>query len=292
VARVIRLMAAGSEASSVGALRATPTRGRGEELGRGRGLALTLLVAAWLIWLFDAVNNLAPVRQGLAEQNGERVLDLERSLHLAPEHALNSWLAAHATSSRIVVFWYANVHIAVILAVLIALWWLRPDLLRVMLATLVTVTLIALAVFWSFPTAPARMLPGGYVDLVSAVHHLPVWRLGSTALHSNQLCSLPSLHIAFATWCTIALWRMSARRWIRAAAVVYPLLTSFAVMATANHYLADVLTGAGLTLLVYLLFERRLGPRKRDQPPPGVQLTGRMPFQPRATYGSAARRGS
>jgi hypothetical protein len=213
-------------------------------------------MAAWMIRGFDALNNLAPVRQALAERNGERVLAFERSLHLAPEHALNVWLAAHAGISRAVVFWYANVHIGVSLAVLALLWWRRADLLAPLLGTLLLVSLIALAVFWSFPTAPLRMLPGGYVDLVSAVHHLPVWRLGATALDSNQLCSLPSLHVAWATWCSIVVWQLSERRSLRAAAVGYPLITTFAVMATANHYLLDAIAGAALTIAVYAVLQR------------------------------------
>jgi hypothetical protein len=222
--------------------------------GRGRGLfvLLDLSLVAWLIWLFDAVNNLAPVRQRLAERDGERVLSLERSLHLAPEHALDTWLVQRHALSQIVVFWYENVHIAATLAVLCWLWWRRPDLLGVMRATLVIVTLIALAIFWSFPVAPPRMLPGGgYPDLVALVHHLPVWQLGAVSLHSNQLCSMPSLHVAWASWCAIALWRMSSRPSLRVLAVVYPLLTSFAVMATGNHYLADAVAGAALTFAVY-----------------------------------------
>lgn len=230
---------------------------------RRRSLPLTLLIAAWLIWLFDAINNLAPVRQRLAERNGERILSLEHSLHLAPEHTLNSWLVSHWTLSQIVVFWYENVHITVTLAVLGWLWWRRNDLLGVMQATLVIVNLIALAVFWCFPTAPARMLPGGYVDLVAAVHHLPVWQLGATALHSNQLCSMPSLHVAWATWCAIAVFRMSTRRWLRTVAFIYPFVTSFAVMATGNHYLADAVAGAAITLAAFgavQLITRRSSP--------------------------------
>jgi hypothetical protein len=220
-------------------------------LARLRSLPLTLLLAAWLIWLFDAINNLAPVRQRLAERNGERILDLEHALHLAPEHALNRWLAGHRLFGEIVVFWYENVHVAVTLAVLGWLWWRRGDLLGTMGATLVMVNLIALAVFWSFPVAPPRMLPGGYVDSVAAVHHLPVWRLGATAIHSNQLSSMPSLHIAWATWSSIAVWRMSDRRWLRLAALIYPFLTTFAVMATANHYLADAVAAAAITVVVF-----------------------------------------
>jgi hypothetical protein len=258
-----------------------PTSGRSswEVLGPRREgqigrliLLLDVILVAWLIWLFDAVNNLAPVRQGLAERDGEKVLDLERSLHLAPEHALDSWLAKHGTLSQIVVFWYENIHIAVTLAVLAWLWWRRPDLLGVMRATLVTVTLIALVVFWSFPVAPPRMLPGGYIDLVAVVHHLSPWQLGAIALHSNQLCSMPSLHVAWAVWCSIALWRISERRLLRALAVIYPFLTSFAVMATANHYLLDAVAGAAITLGVY--FALGLVPTAPPGPSPAAQGPG------------------
>jgi hypothetical protein len=214
------------------------------------GLVLDLAFVGWLIWGFDAINNLAPVRQRLAERNGRGVLSLERSLHLAPEHALNVWLSSRATLSQIVVFWYENIHIVVTLGVIVAVWWRRPEILRSSQVTLVIVNVIALAVFWAFPVAPLRMLPG-YVDLIALTDHLPTWRVGATALHSNQLCSLPSLHIAWATWCSIMVWRMTGRRALRTAALVYPLVTTFAVMATANHYLADALSGAAITLVVY-----------------------------------------
>ena len=153
-------------------------------------------------------------------------------------------------------FWYENVHIVVTLAVFALLWWRRADLLGVMRWTLVIVNLIALAAFWSFPVAPARMLSGGYVDLVARVNHLPVWQFGATALDSNQLCSLPSLHIAWATWCSIAIWHMTLRRSLRAIAVAYPFVTTFAVMATGNHFLADAVAGAAVTAGVFFALSR------------------------------------
>jgi hypothetical protein len=219
-------------------------------------LLVDVLIVAWLCWLFDATNNLAPVRQALAERNGNAVLDLERSLRLDPERALDTWLARHPALSQLAVFWYENVHIVVTLAVFAWLWWRRDDLLGVMRWALVIVNLIALAVFWTFPVAPPRMLSGGYVDLVARVHHLPVWQFGATALQSNQLCALPSLHIAWATWCSIAVWHMAQRRWLRAIAVVYPLLTTFAVMATGNHFIADAVAGAAITGAAFFALSR------------------------------------
>jgi hypothetical protein len=217
-------------------------------LGGGRARSwLDPLVVVWLIWLFDLINNLAPVRQGLAVGHGQQLLSLERSLDLAPELTLNKWLSAHLLLSQIVVFWYENVHIVVTLLVFAWIWWRRPDLLPRMRLTLIAVNLIALTIFWSFPVAPPRMLHGGYVDLVARVQHLPVWRFGAVALHSNQLCSFPSLHIAWAVWSSIGLWRVCKRRWVRIATVIYPFITTFAVMATANHFLADCVLGALIT---------------------------------------------
>jgi membrane-associated phospholipid phosphatase len=62
---------------------------------------------------------------------------------------------------------------------------------------------------------------------------------------------MPSLHIAWAAWCTLALWQISRRRWVRVLAVLYPCVTAFAVLATGNHFLLDILAGlAALALAV------------------------------------------
>jgi PAP2 superfamily len=231
----------------------------GQRLGDRREqiwLLVDLTIVAWLCWLFDAINNLAPVRQGLGVHNGNGVLDLERSLHLDPERALDTSLARHHALSEVVVFWYENVHIVVTLVVFAWLWWRRSDALGALRATLVVVNLIALAVFWSFPVAPPRMLSGAYVDLVARTDGLAVWQIGATALHSNQLCSLPSLHIAWATWSAIGVWQLSERHWLRALACAYPFVTTYAVLATGNHYLLDAVAGAAMTLGVYFPLRR------------------------------------
>ena len=54
---------------------------------------------------------------------------------------------------------------------------------------------------------------------------------------------MPSLHIAWAVWCSFALWQISSRVWVRALALVYPCVTAFAVLATGNHYVLDLIGG-------------------------------------------------
>jgi hypothetical protein len=60
---------------------------------------------------------------------------------------------------------------------------------------------------------------------------------------------MPSLHIAWAAWCGATVYRLASRRWLRILAAAYPVLTALVVLGTANHYLADVLAGAGLWAL-------------------------------------------
>jgi hypothetical protein len=57
-------------------------------------------------------------------------------------------------------------------------------------------------------------------------------------------------------------WRITTRRWLRALAVLYPCVTAFAVLATGNHYVFDVLGGLAtitLSLLLVRLLSGRAG---------------------------------
>src|SRR5579871_306139 len=83
-------------AGESGAPSATRARRRLPRLRRRDGrapLIVELAVIAWLFWLYDVVNNLAPTRVRLAQHNAFGVLSLERTLHIGIEHALNRWLS-------------------------------------------------------------------------------------------------------------------------------------------------------------------------------------------------------
>lgn len=200
------------------------------------------LTIAWLCWVYDAITNLAPLRARAALAHGQGVLDLERSLQIDPERALDRWVAAHHTLGVLLSYYYDNAHFVVTLGLLGFLWWRRADVYRQLRNALVAANVIAFAVFWLYPVAPPRMLPG-FVDVVAASHTLGSWHTGSLASAANQYAAMPSLHIAWAVWCTIAVWRICARAWARALAVLYPFVTAFAVLSTGNHYVLDVLGG-------------------------------------------------
>jgi hypothetical protein len=218
------------------------------------------LTVAWLCWIYDAITNLAPLRLHAALAHGRGILSVEQSLHIDPEHALDRWLAGHQTLGLLVSDYYDNAHFVVTLGLLGWLWWRRADIYRPLRNSLVLANVIAFVVFWLFPVAPPRMLPG-FVDVVAATHAIGSWHTGALASAANQLAAMPSLHIAWAVWCTVVLWRISARRWVRTLAVVYPFVTAFAVLSTGNHYLLDALGGLatiGASLLIVRLLESRL----------------------------------
>jgi hypothetical protein len=213
---------------------------------------LELLTIVWLAWIYDAITNLAPLRLHAALAHAQGLLSLERTLHIDPEHMLDSWLAGHHALGAVVSYYYDNAHFIVTLGLLGFLWWRRADIYRPLRSSLVVVNLLGFLVFWLYPVAPPRMLPG-FTDVVASSHTVGSWHTGALASDANQLAAMPSLHLAWAAWCGIVLWQLSERRVVRALACVYPLLTTFAVLATGNHFTLDVLAGIAVLALAMLL---------------------------------------
>lgn len=212
-----------------------------------------LLVIGWLLFVYDAVNNLAPLRLSTALGNGRGILHAEQLLRIDPELALDRWLASHHTLAAILANYYDNAHFAVTLGLLGYLWWARADLYRPLRNSLVLVNVIGFVVFWRFPVAPPRMLDG-FTDVVASTHAFGSWHTGPLASQANQLAAMPSLHMAWAAWCGLALWRISARRLVRAVALLYPCMTALAVLATGNHFVLDIVGGLlAMALAVWLV---------------------------------------
>lgn len=202
------------------------------------------LVIVWLCWIYDMTTNLAPLRLHLALVHAEGILALEHSLGIAPELGMDRWLAARHTLALVVSDYYDNAHFIVTLGLLAWLWWRRADLYRPLRNVLVLVNLIGFVVFWLYPVAPPRMLThDGFSDVVAVSHAFGSWHTGALASAANQLAAMPSLHIAWAAWCTLAVFRATRSMWLRGLAALYPCMTALAVLATGNHYLLDVLAG-------------------------------------------------
>jgi PAP2 superfamily protein len=197
-----------------------------------------------VFWAYDAVNNLNPFRRATAINHGLSVLRLEDRLHLDPERWLNRWLSGHITLGRLLADYYDTAHFVVTIAVLVFIFWRFPARYRVLRNALLGINAIGFVVFWVFPCAPPRMLPG-FVDIVAVTHAVGAWSTGALASQANEYAAMPSLHVGWALWCAAAVW-VVRRDWIsRGLAAAYVVFTAMAVMATANHFFLDVVAGAG-----------------------------------------------
>jgi membrane-associated phospholipid phosphatase len=165
---------------------------------------------------------------------------------------LDQWLAGHHTLGLIVSDYYDNAHFVVTLGLLGLLWWRRAGVYRSLRNSLVLMNLLAFLVFWRYPVAPPRML-SGFIDIVADTHAIGSWHTGALASHANQVAAMPSLHIAWAVWCSAAVWQLTRRPLLRALGVIYPFTTGFAVLTTGNHYVLDILGGVLLAALAIAL---------------------------------------
>ncbi len=211
------------------------------------------LALVWLLWVYDLVSNLTPLRRGAALGHAQALWNLERTVHLAPEVTLDHWLAGHPGLGLWLSDYYDNAHFVVTLGVLGWLWWRHPGHYRPLRTSLVVINLLSFAVYWAYPMAPPRLVPGGgIVDVVAATHGFGSWTSGTLASvgDANQLGAMPSVHMAWALWSSWALWRVwgHRRRWV-AAVFAYPVVTAVVVVATGNHFLVDVVAGVAVAVL-------------------------------------------
>ncbi len=65
---------------------------------------------------------------------------------------------------------------------------------------------------------------------------------GMTQL-SNQYAAMPSMHIGWSSWCAFAMWPLLRRRWAKIAMLLYPAITLFCIVVTANHFWVDGIGG-------------------------------------------------
>lgn len=211
-----------------------------------------LLVVLGLLVVYDLVAAQSKASPAVAYAHGRTMLGLTPGgLELAADHwlARTSWLQDPAS------YYYDLAHINVTMVVLLACWWWRPVVYRAARNALVLVNVVGLVVFFLYPVAPPRLLPGaGFVDVVA---ESGTWGAGNGAVqHPNEYGSMPSLHTAWAVWVALTVMLMTRSwRW-RVLGWLHVVLTVFFVIVTGNHYVVDVVAGVATIALTWFVSQR------------------------------------
>lgn len=202
----------------------------------------------------------AAVTAGEALANATRLVRVEQAMGLYFEESLQDAFLGHRAFIGFWNLFYGTFHFVVTIAVLVVLYRRFPDRYRRWRTVLAVTTGLALIGFAGYPLMPPRLMPAsfGFVDTL-AVYGSP-WSFESGPVNSvsNQYAAMPSLHFAWAVWCTWALWPVLRRAWARALALVYPGVTLFAVVVTGNHFVLDA-AGGVLVLVIGKLVTAAVG---------------------------------
>jgi hypothetical protein len=126
---------------------------------------------------------------------------------------------------------------------------------------------LALVGYWAFPTAPPRLMPEwGFSDPVSqlmAPHKgwLDYTMAGRLA---NDYAAIPSMHVCFAVMIAWPMAKLVSWRWAKVAWALYPLLVTYIVVATANHFFLDAILGVATAAVAAAIAHRPLALAKPD----------------------------
>jgi hypothetical protein len=205
---------------------------------------LALWAACYVVYLVTRASAISS--EAAARDHADRLVRLERSLGLARERAVQGLVdSPHALRALAANAYELGFFPAVIAAGVVLAFRHREAYRRLRTGLLVALA-GASVVFWCYPTAPPRLVPGlGLADLVGMGDH----DVGSFhGIDYNPYAAMPSMHVGWTLLVALAFARAAGgvpRHWPWLA---YPCGIAFVVVATGNHYLLDCVAGAAVAL--------------------------------------------
>jgi hypothetical protein len=218
-----------------------------------------ILLFCGAYWLYRLVRGMTDGKIAEAFDHARELIGIERGLGLFVEPAVHAWAQGTGWLIDGASWMYVNSHFA-ITSFTLAFIYLRRNASFYFIRNMFMVAMgIALVLYAAYPTAPPRFMPEwGFTDSVARFTGLTAEGSSADALY-NPFAAVPSMHVAFALMLGVPMASMSARRWFKALWLAYPLLVTFVVVATANHWWFDAFTGAltaAAAALAAILFAR------------------------------------
>lgn len=241
-----------SEGSTTGSGLATWWRGR-----YGYRLLLEALLLFSLLTIYRLGRYLGRNQVGEAFHHAREVLGLEHHLGIGHERSFQQLLLHHLGTIRALNRYYAVVHFPATVAFIVLTYVKAPAVYARIRLVFISVTAVALVVQIAYPLAPPRMMPG-FVDTIARYGPVIYTRPGVESV-ANQYAAMPSLHVGWALIIAYGLWQLTRRRW-RWVGVAHAVVTTVAVVGTANHYIVDGLVALGMVVVAVQVLDRLRAP--------------------------------
>jgi hypothetical protein len=226
---------------------------RTPRLTAGRWFAVReIVVIVATFFGYEQVRHLTRNDTDSAFANARRVVDVEQTLHVFDEHRLQDLALRLDGLIQFLNHYYVFVHFPASFAFVGWVVLRHRDLYPRFRNWFISVTLIALVIHVLYPLAPPRMLDQhGFVDTLQT-YGPSIYAKDTNASVANQFAAMPSLHFGWALLIALMFIRIKRTRWSWVA-LAHPAITLLAIVATANHYLADAAVAGVLVIGVDLV---------------------------------------
>jgi PAP2 superfamily len=226
--------------------------------GTGRRLVREICLIATFALLYEEIRAHMVQAGAAAASHALLIVRAEQDLGIFHEQAVQAVFLRSDNVIDAFNAYYGGTHFLIPALVLAWLLLRHPAHYGRARTSLAVSTGLAFIVFWVFPVAPPRLLPAHFGIVDTLVTPDGSGHFDSVLLNSagDQYASMPSLHVAWAVWCALALYPVLRHRALRALAVAYPLLTTLVVVATGNHFFLDAVAGAVLACLTWFAVTR------------------------------------
>lgn len=200
----------------------------------------SIVVSAYYAWRYAR----GAVDGGVAESlaHGRDLASIEQSLHSFVEPEVQDFAVESGWPIEFANWAYLNVHFTATLSALIFIFVFHRrswSFVRNMFFVAMAISLVGYALF---PTAPPRFLHElGVADSVAGV---TAGDNATTGALYNPFAAVPSMHVGFSLMigCSVALLVHS--RLLKLLFLAYPLVMTFVVISTGNHFWLDAVLGA------------------------------------------------
>jgi hypothetical protein len=211
---------------------------------------------------YQLVRGFVDGRPEVAFANGERVIDLERSLGTFFEPGFQQAMLDHRWLIDLSNWAYFNTHFVITAGFLTWLYLSRNEHFYFVRNMFMAAMVMALVGYAVFPTAPPRMFGEmGFTDTIATFTSIDQDSSGASFL-VNPYAAVPSMHVAFALMVAAPAASLVSSAAARAAWSAYPLAVFFVIVVTGNHFWFDAAVGAAVACTATLCAHRmaRVGP--------------------------------
>ncbi len=210
------------------------------------------------VFVYFRIRGLTDAARATAQEHSRDIVAFEKATGLHFEAAFQKPVESSDVAEALANWVYIWGHWPVIIVTMVWLAWRhRPEFLRLRDGMLISGAL-GMLIFVTYPVAPPRLANLGLVDTVTESSRAYRWLQPPAFV--NQYAAMPSLHAGWDLLVGIAIYTAATSIALKIVGCVMPVLMAGSVIATANHYVVDVIAGIAIVLVGHaaaLAIERR-----------------------------------